>query len=75
MEMKPDAGEMVAGKLTAETLAQRIAPGEKALKNAEPIKVTEFAKGDRVLVTLEPDFAKHSPHRRHVGHRDRASER
>ena len=55
VEVKPDAGEMVLGKLTTETLAQRIAPGEKDLKKAEPIQVTELAKGDRVLVTLEPD--------------------
>ena len=55
VEVKPDAGEMVLGKLTTETLAQRIAPGEKDLKKAEAIQVTELAKGDRVLVTLEPD--------------------
>lgn len=55
VDIKPDSGQAVAGKLTTDTLAQRIAPGEKDLKKAEAIQVTEVAKGDRVLVTLEAD--------------------
>jgi hypothetical protein len=46
---------VVVAQLTSDTLAQKIAPGEKDLKQAETIAVTELAKGDRVLVTLEPD--------------------
>src|SRR6185369_5833735 len=37
---------------TTETLVQRIAAGEKDLKNASPIKITDVAMGDRVLVNL-----------------------
>src|ERR1700733_4053987 len=55
VEVKPDTGDMVLATLTADTLAQKIAPGEKDLKKAEAIEVTDLAKGDRVLVTLEPD--------------------
>ena len=55
VEIQPDGGDMVAAGLTADTIAQRIAPGEKDLKTAEPIQVTDLARGDRVLVTLEPD--------------------
>ena len=53
IEIKPDEGAAVAAKITPDTVAQKIAPGEKDLKKAETIKVTEVAKGDRVLVTLE----------------------
>jgi hypothetical protein len=55
VEVKPDTGDAVVAQLTSDTLAQKIAPGEKDLKKAETIAVTELAKGDRVLVTLEPD--------------------
>jgi len=55
VEIRPDTGDTVAARLTADTLAQKIAPGEKDLKKAEAIQVTDLARGDRVLVTLEPD--------------------
>jgi hypothetical protein len=55
VEIKPDNGAAVDVKLTADTVAQRVAPGEKTLKNAVTANVTELAVGDRVLVTLEPD--------------------
>jgi hypothetical protein len=55
IEVRPDTGDVVVAKLTGDTLAQKIAPGEKDLKKAEAIEVTALAKGDRVLVTLEPD--------------------
>lgn len=54
LEVKPDSGDVVLAQLTSDTLAQKIAPGEKDLKKAEAIAVTELTKGDRVLVTLEP---------------------
>ena len=57
VEIKPDNGPPVVAKFTAETLAQRVAPGEKDLKKAETIKVTDVAIGDRVLVTLEAGTA------------------
>ena len=55
VEVKPDSGDAMIAQLTSDTLAQKIAPGEKDLKKAEAIQVTDLAKGDRVLVTLEPN--------------------
>lgn len=53
VEIKPDNASPVTGRFSAATLAQKIAPGEKDLKKAEPIQVTDVAVGDRVLLTLE----------------------
>ena len=53
VEIKPDNAPPMEVKLTADTMAQRVAPGEKNLKNAVTVNVTELAVGDRVLVTLE----------------------
>jgi hypothetical protein len=55
VEIKPDGASAMGLKLTADTVAQRVAPGEKTLKNAVTVNVTELAAGDRVLVTLEPN--------------------
>ncbi|HXK07782.1 MAG TPA: hypothetical protein VMS37_35640 [Verrucomicrobiae bacterium] len=55
IEIRPDAGDPVVAKVTPDTIAQKIAPGEKDLKKAEALNITDIAKGDRVLVTLEPD--------------------
>src|ERR1039458_9696588 len=55
IEIRPDMGDLVAVRLTADTIAQKIAPGERDLKKAESIKVADLSIGDRVLVTLEPD--------------------
>jgi hypothetical protein len=54
IEIKPDNGAPVAMKVTADTVAQKVAPGVTDLKKAEPIKVTDVALGDRVLATPEP---------------------
>lgn len=54
-EIRPDNGEPVLVKVTSDTLVQRIAPGEKDLKKAEPIRATEISAGDRVLVSLDPE--------------------
>jgi hypothetical protein len=54
MEVKPDQGDTVSLKVTAATQALRVPPGEKDLKKAEPIQVTDVAAGDRVLVNLMP---------------------
>jgi len=53
VEIKPDNGAPVVARISPDTIAQRVAPGEKDLKKAETIKVTDVAVGDRVLVTLE----------------------
>jgi len=55
VEIKPDNAAAVDVKLTADTVAQRVAPGEKTLRNAVTVNVAELTVGDRVLVTLEPD--------------------
>ena len=54
IEIKPDNGAAVAFKVTADTIAQKVAPGVTDLKKAETIKVTDVALGDRVLATPEP---------------------
>ena len=54
IEIKPDSGAPVAMKVTADTIAQKVAPGVTDLKKAEAIKVTDVALGDRVLATPEP---------------------
>jgi hypothetical protein len=57
VEIKPDNDPPMDVKLTADTIAQRVAPGENTLKNAVTANVTELAVGDRVLVTLEANTA------------------
>src|SRR5579883_673863 len=52
--IKPDNADAVPVTFTTETVVQRVAAGEKDLKKAEPIKITDVAKGDRVLVSLLP---------------------
>jgi len=52
-EIKPDNAAPVDVKLTPDTVAQRVAPGETTLKNAAAAKLTDLKIGDRVLVTLE----------------------
>jgi hypothetical protein len=54
IRVKPDAGESVSLKITSGTQVLRVAPGEKDLKRAEPIKITDVASGDHVLVNLMP---------------------
>jgi hypothetical protein len=52
VEVKPDNGDAVPVAFTTETLVQKVAAGSKDLKSASPIKITDVAKGDRVLVSL-----------------------
>jgi len=57
-EVKPDAGDSVAVKVSSDTILKRIAPGQTDLAKAEPIKATDVSIGDRVLVTFgAPDPA------------------
>ncbi len=53
IEFKPDTGAPVDVKVTPDTVARKIAPGETSLKNATAVSVTDLMIGDRVLVTLE----------------------
>jgi hypothetical protein len=54
VEIRPDSGDVVVAKFTADTIAQKIAPGERDLKKAENIELSAVLTGDRVLVTLAP---------------------
>src|SRR5471030_3385322 len=54
IEIKPDNAAPVSLKIGSGTIAQKIAPGEKDLKKADPIQIADVAVGDRVLVTPEP---------------------
>jgi transcription antitermination factor NusG len=47
-------GKPVTVHLTSETVMQRVAPGERSLKNAETIQPTDIAVGDKVLVNSDP---------------------
>jgi hypothetical protein len=51
--VKPDNADAVNVKLTPETVFQRVAPGERDLKKAAAMKMTEMALGDRVLVSFK----------------------
>src|SRR5262249_32777379 len=52
LEVKPENAGPVPVKLLANTLLQRIAPGETDLKNAATITMADVNIGDRVLVTV-----------------------
>jgi transcription antitermination factor NusG len=52
--VKPDNTDAVNVKLTPETIFQRVAPGERDLKKATAMNMTDMALGDRVLVSFKP---------------------
>src|ERR1700730_9708070 len=54
IRVKPDAGEIVSLKVTPGTQVLRVARGERNVKKAEPIKITDVSSGDHVLVNLMP---------------------
>jgi hypothetical protein len=51
--VKPDNTDAVSVKLTPDTVFQRIAPGERDLKKATAMSMTDMALGDRVLVSFK----------------------
>ena len=55
--VKPDNAAAVSAKLTSDTIVERVEPGAKDLKSAQPMKASDIAVGDRVLVVLMPDAA------------------
>jgi translation initiation factor IF-1 len=57
LEIKGQDGQTVTVHLTAETILQRVAPGEKSLKNAQTIQAADIAQGDKVLVNPDPATA------------------
>jgi hypothetical protein len=52
LDVKPDNATPVSVKLLANTIFQKIAPGQTDLKNASAIAISDLAVGDRVLATL-----------------------
>ena len=52
VQIASERGEPVWVKLSAATEMRRVAPGEKDLKNAVTLKVTDITSGDRVLVSF-----------------------
>lgn len=54
LAFKPDNGERLTTKISSDTVLQRVAPGERDLKKAEPMQASEIAPGDRVLVSIDP---------------------
>ncbi len=58
IEIKPDDTLPVPFKLLANTIIQKIAPGETNLRNAVAISSFEVAIGDRALLTLGPNGSK-----------------
>ena len=54
IDIRPDTGASLTLKFTPEVQVQRVAPGEKDLRNAQPAQVADLAAGDRVLVSLAP---------------------
>jgi hypothetical protein len=56
IEVKPDGGTARALKVTPNTAIQRVAPGDKTLKDARIVPVPEVAKGDRVRVNSSSDL-------------------
>jgi hypothetical protein len=52
--IQTDQGDTRTARIVPETIFQRVAPGEKDLKQAQPIQLRDVAAGDRVLVALEP---------------------
>ncbi|MBI4910283.1 MAG: hypothetical protein HY820_42090 [Acidobacteria bacterium] len=57
LDIQPDKGDLATVKMSAETVFQRIAPGETNLKNATPISAADISVGDRVLISLMPEGA------------------
>lgn len=62
LAVKTDAGETHQVEVPAEAILKRIAPGQKDLTKAEPLDFASLAIGDRVLVTIDPNFSGTPPH-------------
>jgi len=57
IQVKGQDGALVTLNLTSDTILQRVSPGEKSLKNAETIQISDIAIGDKVLVNSDPATA------------------
>jgi hypothetical protein len=54
LDITPEKGDHLVATWTADTVVERVAPGEKDLRNAQPMTTAEISIGDRVLVVLNP---------------------
>jgi hypothetical protein len=52
LEVRKESGEVVSVFVRLDTVVQRIAPGQRDLRNAEPAEAGSIAPGDRLLVSL-----------------------
>jgi hypothetical protein len=50
--LKPDSGAPVFFKISTETEVVQVAPGERDLSKSKPVRVTDLAISDRVLVSF-----------------------
>src|SRR5258708_27901859 len=50
--IKPDTSDAVFLKISPETEVVQVAPGERDLSKAKPVRVTDLALSDRVLVSF-----------------------
>lgn len=57
LTVKTDAGQAHQVEVPANAVLKRIEPGQTTLQNAETIKFSDLAVGDRVLVNLNPNAA------------------
>lgn len=62
LTVKTDAGDTHQVEVLPDAILKRIAPGEKDLTKAEPLDFASLTVGDRVLVTLDPNFTGTPPH-------------
>ncbi len=62
LTVKTDAGDTHPVEVPSTAVLKRIAPGEKDLTKAAPLDFASLAVGDRVLVTLDPNFTGAPPH-------------
>jgi hypothetical protein len=56
LTVRTDAGDVHQVQVPTTAALKRIAPGEKDLTKAESLDFSSLAVGDRVLVTLDPNF-------------------
>ncbi len=56
LSVKTDAGDVHQVQVPPTAQLKRIAPGEKDLTKADALEFSGLAVGDRVLVTLDPNF-------------------
>jgi hypothetical protein len=54
LAIRSDQGETITVPTSADAVLQRVSPGQRSLKDAQPVLLSEIQAGDRVLVTFVP---------------------